>query len=67
MTTDDDDDDRVPVWRDPKPLFFVFGTIVLVMFLIAVWADDGRFAMTGLIAVIPTCVAAVGWASRDMY
>ena len=64
--TSDDDDDVVPAWRDPKVLFFIFGSITILMFLLGIWLDDGRFGLTGLIAIAPTCIAAVGWAYRDM-
>lgn len=63
---DDDDDEAVPYWKNPKVLFFFFGSIVLLMLLLGIWVDDGRFVLTGLVSLAPTCVFAVALAFRDM-
>jgi hypothetical protein len=60
------DDESTPLWRDPKAMFFFFGSIMLLMLVLGIWVDDGRFALTGVVAIIPTCAAAIAWASRDM-
>ena len=61
-----EDDENTPLWRDPKALFFFSGSIMLLMLVLGIWLNDGRFAMTGAVAFIPTCAAAVGWAAREM-
>ncbi len=48
-------------------LFFIIATIVISLLIISVWTENGKFALTALVLLLPLTIITMSFPNEDIF